>query len=430
MRQRVVIIILLLTLFSFPVYSQSKSSERAINISRASVLDGNTRRPLEGVNIYLHKDSVGIGVTDSYGNFEIVKLKGVGVNDTIVFSYVGYRTIKRTMHQLRQDNYLVYLYEQSQTLSEVTVMAEERPYYLDYTTMNPLPMALYSFGSFVSDGKIYVVAGDETVVIPSRTGDGVEAWEFRSSKMCVYDIATDSWTTQENPKFAPRTCHVAQFYKDRIFVLGGKRYSTSRKQELTDATLEIYDLVKDTLYVDPVNPHQAVNFTSVVYDNCLYVIGGSVKERVYADKIHALDLKTGCWYDMGGVPQECRREMNGILVGHTVYFVGGRRSTPMWRMDSYDLLTGKWTQLTDLKEGVSHPALAAHGDLIYIYENNALQVYNSRTNSLMAYPINLGLEGAGMFYWENKLYIVGGCSRQGIYVAPSREVYCIDVLKL
>ena len=425
-----VVIILLFSFISFSVYSQDASSGSTGNLRKGLVYNGSTHQPLEGVNIFFHKDSVGIGVTDKNGNFETGRLEKLMGSDSIVFSYVGYRTVKRTIQQLKQDNYRVYLYEQSQSLSEVTVTAEERPYYLDYTTMSPLPVPLYSFGSFVSDGKVYVVAGDETKVHMSHTGDGVEAWEFRSSKMHIYDIATDSWTTQEKPAFAPRACHIAQLYKNRIFVLGGKRYSTNRKQELTDATLEIYDLAKDTLYVDPVNPHQAVNFTSVVYDNCLYAIGGSVKERVYADKIHALDLKTGCWYAMGVVPEECRREMNGILAGHTVYFVGGRRSTQMWRMDSYDLLTGKWTQLTDLKVGVSHPALATHGDLIYIYENNALQVYNLRTNSLMAYPINLGLEGAGMFYWEDKLYIVGGCLREGMYVSPQKDVYCVDALNL
>lgn len=159
---------------------------------------------------------------------------------------------------------------------------------------------------------------------------GVEAWEYHSSNMYVYDIAHDSWTTDER-KFTPRAYHMAHLYRDKIFVIGGKRYSTNRKLEYTDATMEVYDLAKDTLYIDPVNPHQAINFTSFIYDDCLYVIGGSVKKLVFSDKIHALDLKTGVWYDMGTIPEGSRREMNGILVGHTVYFLGGRRRSPMWK---------------------------------------------------------------------------------------------------
>lgn len=398
--------------------------------TKGTVLDGKADFPLEGVNIYLCKDSTGIGITDRNGNFEIAGLKKLGMSDTIVFSYVGYNKVKCTIQKLRQDNCMIYLYELPQSLSEITVTARERPNFVEYISMPPLPSALYSYGSFLSEGKIYVVAGDETLVKVAKGGKGIEAWEYRSPNMYIYDIATDSWALHKQ-KFASRAGHVASLYNDRAFVLGGKRFSTNRKLDYTDATMEVYDFARDTLYVDPVNPHQAVNFTSTIYENYLYVIGGSAKEKVYSDKIHALDLKTGCWYEMGTIPEEQRREMNGILMGHTVYFFGGHRfAAPLWRIDSYDLLTGEWKQLRDLKNGVSYPALASQGNLVYIYENKSLQVYNVATGTLAAYPINLELENAGMFYWKGKLYLVGGCVRNGICVSPTRGVYCIDVTNI
>lgn len=86
--------------------------------------------------------------------------------------------------------------------------------------------------------------------------------------------------------------------------------------------MEVYDLNKDTLYVDPVNPHQAVDFASFIYDECLYVMGGAVKEKMFSNQIHMLDLKRGVWYEQENtIPAEWCGRMNGILVGDKVYFL-------------------------------------------------------------------------------------------------------------
>ena len=214
--------------------------------------------------------------------------------------------------------------------------------------------------------------------------------------------------------------------------MGGKRLSTNRQLEYTDATMEVYDLNKDTLYVDPVNPHQAVDFASFIYDECLYVMGGAVKEKMFSNQIHMLDLKRGVWYEQENtIPAEWCGRMNGILVGDKVYFFGGYRTAPMWFTVSYDLRTGKWQRLCDLKDGVSYPGLASDGDCIYIFENRNLQVYDIKTNTMRIYELAaLDLESAGLFYWKNTLYIVGGCTRRGIYVAPHKGVIAVDVSQI
>ena len=42
-----------------------------------------------------------------------------------------------------------------------------------------------------------------------------------------------------------------------------------------DETVEIYDIHRDTLLTDPVNPHQAASAAAFVYDDKLIVMGGS-----------------------------------------------------------------------------------------------------------------------------------------------------------
>ena len=52
-------------------------------------------------------------------------------------------------------------------------------------------------------------------------------------------------------------------------------FSTNRKIEYLDETVEIYDIHRDTLLTDPVNPHQAASAAAFVYDDKLIVMGGS-----------------------------------------------------------------------------------------------------------------------------------------------------------
>ncbi len=397
--------------------------------TRGCVIDRETSLPLSNVNIYVQKDSVVLCNTDKNGCFEIKHLNKVDLNDTIVFSYIGYQSIKSTLQKLNDNSYQVSMEEKSQRLQEIAVLGKKQNYFLTCVPLASLPVNLYSFSGFLYDGKIYVVAGDETWVRLAKGGEGTEALEFRSKAMYIYDIAHDEWTKKKQ-QVIPRSCHAAHLYKDKIFILGGVRYSTNRVFDYTDEHMEIYDLAKDTMYVDSVNPHQAVNFTSFIYGEYLYVIGGAVKERVYSDKIHVLDLKKGVWYEIGVIPEEYRRQMNGIVLGHTVYFFGGRRVAPLWDIVSYDLSTGEWKHLGELKEGVSYPGLAINGHLVYIYEKNMLQVYDVNDNSLRSFPVNIGMESAGLFYYKNKLYVVGGCSRNGIYISPTSGVYSIDIKQI
>ncbi|EYB13380.1 putative kelch repeat-containing protein [Bacteroides fragilis str. S38L3] len=72
--------------------------------------------------------------------------------------------MKCTLSELQHLGYKVVLHEHPQLLHEVVVSGERPPFFLEWTSLSPLPKPLYSFGGFLHAGKIYVVAGDETLV--------------------------------------------------------------------------------------------------------------------------------------------------------------------------------------------------------------------------------------------------------------------------
>ena len=117
--------------------------------------------------------------------------------------------------------------------------------FLNYEPLKDLPVAVVSSGSFIQNGKIYIVSGDEKTLV---TGGAL------SDKMYVYDIATDTWT-ESLQKFARRNGHRAHYYKGKVFIVGGKYLSTNRRLEYTAPHNEIYELHRDTLKVDSVNHH-------------------------------------------------------------------------------------------------------------------------------------------------------------------------------
>jgi hypothetical protein len=77
--------------------------------------------------------------------------------------------------------------------------------------------------------------------------------------------------------------------------------SKKKSRELLSPQIEFVSLKELSIKGDETNPHQAVDFGSVVYKNKVLVFGGSLKKYEngsvkYSNEIHFFDLKTGYWY--------------------------------------------------------------------------------------------------------------------------------------
>lgn len=113
--------------------------------------------------------------------------------------------------------------------------------------------------------------------------------------------------------------------------------------------------------------------------------------------------------------------LKGVLAGHTVYLIGGNSTDSKWTIRSFNLLSGEWKTLCNLKEVVYAPEVALNGVLIYIYDANVLQIYNIETNEVNTCYFTYGIKKPGFCYADGKLYIIGAY-REGL---PSIEVVSI-----
>lgn len=402
------------------------------------VLRADTHSPIAGVNIYLSGEK-GIAITDTLGQFEIRQLLHLVKSDTIFFSCVGYEKSAITLGTLQEQQYMLYLQEKAVAMDEVAVVAKQLRNFLQYERLAPLPNnGISSFASLLVDSCILVAGGDYTSVKMSAVPTSLEQlgkmhnliFEGYSKSAYRYDIVKNQWS-KLNLKLEPRIGHAALNYGKRVYILGGKRLSQSKKLEYLDEKIEIYDLGRNKVMTDNVNPHPAINFASFVYQNCLILMGGSVKKtsdnwRVYTKKAHMLNLDTGYWYELNDML--IGKETRGVLYGNQIYLFGGFRDKPLDDIDMYDLHSGKWKRIGALPLAVNRPGIVCVDGITYIFENGVIQAYDMRTHDSRAYQIDLQLTGSELFYKDNKLYILGGCKIEGYDVKePSADLYSIDL---
>lgn len=403
--------------------------------NKGVVYGGKTIQRLEGVNIYLHKDTVGIGITDKEGKFDIKPLSALAEEDTLTFSYVGYETLKISLEKLKKMNYLVILADKVQQLGEVSITGSSLQEYLHWEPETTIPHSkgLFAYASVVVKNKIYIIGGDESQLYKPKSTDEMELRnEFYNPKIYIYDTLTKEWS-ESKCRLRARAYHNAHYYKGRIYLFGGKNLSTNRKFEYLDATTEIYDIEKDMVVVDPVNPHQAVNFASFIWGDQIFAFGGSDKQQMngksYSAKGHLFDLKTGCWYELQPMPFP--KEAKGILVDSVFYLLGGYgNKKPLFFIETYDLRTGKWRDVGRLPVRMARPGIVRRGDIIYLYEESKLQAYDMKSQNIRVYRTDMPVANAELFCIGEQLYIIGGAVFDDINISPSPLMLSLNLNEL
>lgn len=431
------IIFLFSTFFSF-----------AQNI-KGVVLDKNTNSLLVGVHVYLI-NSVNGDITNKKGIFKLKIKSKENKNDTLIISHIGYTTKKLSLSEIKENNYIIHLSIDVQNLKKVLVYSKKKlKPRIHFNKLNPLKKGLYSFGSLINDNKIYVIGGDASHITDEvlKTLSHIDpnpdltildlvkkarynfSWQHFSSNLYIYNIITNTWETS-NLKFRNRAYNNMHFFNNKIYVFGGINLSKSKKFEYLDDKIEVYDIKNDTILIDDVNPHQAVNFASFLKNDSLIIIGGSVKTKKngikeYSNKIHLYNLKSGYWYELTNMPTN--KETKGVIINDKIYLIGGFNKKALEDLESIDLKTGKWKKEGQLFYGIERPALAYNDNNIYIFEDGKLLTYNIISKELNEYLIDIFLKSSELFYADNMLYLLGGYKENEYSKLVSRGFYSIDL---
>ncbi|SDR94007.1 Kelch motif-containing protein [Polaribacter sp. KT25b] len=408
------------------------------------VLDKENLKPLKNVNIYLNKDKTGT-VSNEKGEFNLKIISKINPIDSIRFSIIGYEPKKYTLSKLKELNNIVHLSKKTENLNEITIVNKRKlKRTISYKKLSPLKNGVYNFGATLVDNKLYIIGGDETYFDDNARKALSESssleefikntkynsiWENYSDKLQVYDIENDTWQMLEL-KFRKRAYHNIVFVNNYIYILGGKTLSTNRKREYLDDKIEVLNLETKQIILDNTNPHQAVNFTAFPYQDNIIVMGGSIKQnrngqKTYTDQSHIYNTTNGYWYKLPKMTKP--KEVKGIIINNKIYLIGGFNKVPLSLIESYNIITGKWNNEGNLFYGIENPALTHYGSIIYIYNDNKIITYNINTKILNEFRIDLNLKNSEIYYYKDKLYILGGLIEEEFEKSPSSKLYSIDL---
>lgn len=413
---------------------------------QGTVLDADTKRPLEGVNVYLKNSSIGTS-TNVNGFFD---LNGVLDNDTIFFRYLGYDSASfSTEDFLEQQRDTLFLKQKEEILSEVKVSGRRKMRdRIIAHKLTSMPYALTGFGNTVIDGKIYVIGGDQSFfednvkrgfkdIDPNQPNQfsallfavGNRSYHSYSDKLLIYNISKDTWIKSDT-EFSKRAYHSLVPSQGKLYVMGGKTLSANGVFEYLANTIEVYDIAKDTILVDHANPHQASNPLGIVYGDDILVVGGSTRmtksgKKTYTNKIHFYNTPSGNWYDLGDVPMNF--ETDGTVLNNMLYVSGFDSIENKSILYRFDLISGKWDKMDELAVSFQNPRFTQGNGIIYIYQKGLLFTYEPNLGELRKYDVNIEVENPSFHFYENSLYILGGTNKKEYASHPSPELYSINI---
>ena len=403
---------LLFCLISTFIYSQRYTIK---------VLNSSTESPIFKAHIKVGKE---VFLTNNNG----VAFINVAKNKKIEITHVKYHTKHVELKKVK--SITVYLSEKEQQLEEVVITSNRNlKKELHFTKLQELPKSIHSFGSILLNDKLYTFGGDASdYQFSNRKGlsevnqsNEADILKFLSQPKPInfykyrrtifsFDFNTKTWETSTiEPK--ARAYHKAVLHNNNVYLLGGKRLTLTRMKEMLMPQIEILNLQNDSIKVDEMNPHQGVNFESLVFEDKLLVIGGSLKLREnglkkYTDKIHLYDFKTGYWYLLTSMSKG--KETSGIIINKKLYLFGGSRNKKLKEIESFNLITGKWEKEGELFTAMEKPAITKHKKVVYLFEKDRIVTFNTKTNELKEFRIDLPLFFSEMHIRNESLYIVGG----------------------
>ncbi|KQB40277.1 carboxypeptidase-like regulatory domain-containing protein [Flavobacterium aquidurense] len=419
----------------------------AQNIS-GTIVSQNTNLPVENTNILALSSKIGT-ITNENGKFSLQLLPKYNDDEVLEFSHIGYFTTKISLTDLKKLDYKVLLKEDIQNLSGLTISANQKlklKSKLAFNKLAPLKNPIFAFSSFLNDDKIYVIGGNATFEADAWEKIRYEkpdftmkdyldevrrnaTFEYYKGDFSIYDIKTDTWNNLDL-KLKKRAYHNIHYYKNSIYIIGGKRISLNGKFEYLQDQIEVLDLDKQIIKTDNTNPHQAANFASFIYNDTIITIGGSVKmnesgKKDFTNKVHLYNITSGYWYELANMPTA--KETTGILIKDKIYLIGGYNGKPVSQIESFNLITEKWQTEGELFLGLERPAITYHNEIIYFFEDRKMYAYDLRSKQLKEYEIELGLKYSTMHFNNNKLYILGGRSENYYSKTPSANAFSIDI---
>lgn len=253
-------------------------------------------------------------------------------------------------------------------------------------------------------GIAAVAAGNKIFLAGGRWGDG--AFDNYYSTVDIYDVSTNSWSVASLSE--PRCYIAAAAVGNKVFFAGGEKdanYNTSSR-------VDIYDLSTNSWSIAALSAGRA-NISAVTVNDKIYFAGGSSQNRTYSPsaKIDIYDNVTSSWYTSSLTgPMGL---LGGIAVGANIYWAQDCsveiKNVSSWTSSISHLFKPGAAWIIDNGENI----VLKDGKLVYFRHSDPVpdkfDIYDISTNKwsigVLPQPVP---KWASIISVNNTIYVAGG----------------------
>jgi N-acetylneuraminic acid mutarotase len=241
-----------------------------------------------------------------------------------------------------------------------------------------------------------------------------------SSRVDIFDIATQTWTSHDLSK-TRRSIAVAAVAGRVLFVGGDFNNAIFYRQ------VDIYDIASNT-WIETELPEGLTDLTAVVSGNKAYFTGG-FDGLFYLKKIHVYDATTNNWTTENLSTD--RTLIGATAVGSKIIFAGGLDNSNMIvdKVDIYNGATNAWstTQIVPARSGIQAVTV---GDKAYFIggwtgtvASKVINIYDNITGTWSSKNMSVARSSPGVAVLGDNIYIAGGAGSGGTTLYKSVEVF-------
>ena len=239
----------------------------------------------------------------------------------------------------------------------------------------------------------------------------------------IYDLESNSWSS--GPSLSIERCGSgAALVDDKIFCLGG--YSGTEMLN----SMECISVFESSAQWEKASSLNNERYWAAVVkkENQIFAFGGSD-----LDSSEIYDINTGIW-TYGPSMTRKKDEMAAVLVGETVYLLGGHAGSDdnfdFWleTTECLNFETSRWNELPPMARKKGLGIASVVGDKIYVFggwsekggTSNAVECFDIKTNTWQDLsPMALKRCGGASVVVDDIVYIFGGFNGEYIGVVES-----------
>ena len=227
-----------------------------------------------------------------------------------------------------------------------------------------------------------------------------------------YNVETDKWSIMPN-KLKAKRYSSAEYLDGELYVFNGCDFIffNDRMNRVVNKNFEVFDLYTGKVSYLSKNPYPAYYSGSAVWNDKIYVFGGSHREGSTSNKLLVYNTYRDEWLRLADMPES--KATRGEIVDGILYVFGGYNGKVLRKIHAYDIANDYWEYVGNMPRGVSAHAITKHGDFIWLigdyYNLSQVAVYNTKINEFHRIKSNMyGRRHAGAEIIGNKLYVFGG----------------------